>query len=498
VENSANTIEFSTNRDPSPSRRHFLFSSLAAPVLASLAPSRRAAPAAYPIGVIGAGLAGLRAADILRKAGQRVVVLEARAVPGGRVRTFRSVFTDALYAEAGAIRISAAHYRVLQLVREHGLVLLPFSSSAGSSLVSVRGQTVRSPADLAALGAALGLKPEEAGSSPGALVNRYVGGLAGDLAEVTPTPAAYERWQAHDRMTWPDWLRSRGASAGAVALMTLGGDSSQLSALYVLRQVALHGKSDQFYKIQGGMDLLPRALAQSLGASVRYHSAVTRLDLAPRAAHVHYQERGVSKLLTLSRVVIAVPFSTLRRIDVRPAWPQDRAAAIAAVPYFPAVRFLLQATSRFWEPLGLNGSARTDQPAEIWDCTYDLPSDRGVLGATTGGAIGDRLGAMSQPEALRFGVDLAARTFPGIRSRFEKGTAIRWAQEPWSRGAFAVFRPGQMTSIMPVIAQPEGRVHFAGEHTSSWMGWMEGALESGERAAREVLAAEGGADAGRR
>ena len=63
----------------------------------------------------------------------------------------------------------------------------------------------------------------------------------------------------------------------------------------------------------------------------------------------------------------------------------------------------------------------------------------------------------------------------------------RWVRDPWSRGAFAVFHPGQMTTMMPDIARPEGRVHFAGEHTSSWMGWMQGALESGERAAREVL-----------
>jgi monoamine oxidase len=70
---------------------------------------------------------------------------------------------------------------------------------------------------------------------------------------------------------------------------------------------------------------------------------------------------------------------------------------------------------------------------------------------------------------------------------FERGVAWRWALERWSRGAFAVFRPGQMASMMPEIPRPEGRVHFAGEHTSAWMGWMEGALESGERAAREVM-----------
>jgi monoamine oxidase len=470
-------------------RRQFLVSALAAPIASLARARRRASP--DPVAIIGAGLAGLRAAALLQSAGQRVVVLEARATPGGRVRTIRT-FDAGLHAEAGPIRISGAHQRVLRLVREHGLVLMPFASTNGSSLVSAQSLTVRSPDDLARLGAKLGVSAEEAGLSQGALLGRYTADLRDDLADPAPTAESYARWQPYDRLTWPQWLRARGASPGAVTLMTLGGDSSRLSALYVLRQMALLRTSDQFYKIQGGMDQLPRAMARPLGAVVRYQTVVTRLDLTSRGVRVHYLERGAPKALNVSRVILAIPFSTLRRIEVRPPLSREKAGAIAALSYFPAVRFLLQSRSRFWERSGLNGSARTDQPAEIWDCTYDLPAERGVLGATAGGAIGDRVGAMNQPDAVQFGLSLVGRTFSDIRSQFEKGTAIRWALEPWSRGAFAVFEPGQMTSIMPTVAQPEGRLHFAGEHSSPWTGWMEGALESGERAAREVLAAEAG------
>ena len=74
---------------------------------------------------------------------------------------------------------------------------------------------------------------------------------------------------------------------------------------------------------------------------------------------------------------------------------------------------------------------------------------------------------------------------------FERGVAYRWGAEPWSRGAFAVCRPGQMTTLVPDLPRSEGRVHFAGEHTSSWVGWMEGAMEFGPRALghRSILAA---------
>jgi monoamine oxidase len=97
------------------------------------------------------------------------------------------------------------------------------------------------------------------------------------------------------------------------------------------------------------------------------------------------------------------------------------------------------------------------------------------------------MASKSAEESLALGIAAAADAFPGVRQAFERGVVHQWGRERWSRGSIVAFRPGQMTSMMPAIGEPEDRLHFAGEHTSSWMGWMEGALESGERAAREVL-----------
>ena len=97
-----------------------------------------------PITIIGAGLAGLRAADLIQKTGRQVVVLEARAQPGGRVLTIRSPFDDGLFAEAGPVRIPAAHRTVVQLVREHGLTLVPFESPTGSAIHTIGGVSLRS------------------------------------------------------------------------------------------------------------------------------------------------------------------------------------------------------------------------------------------------------------------------------------------------------------------------------------------------------------------
>jgi monoamine oxidase len=443
-----------------------------------------------PVVVVGAGLAGLHAALLLRDAGRKVVVLEARSYPGGRVRTVRVPFDEGLYGEAGPVRIPPMHQTVLRLVKEHGLNLVPFESMSGSTLVTVGGVTARVPEGLKDATSALELKPDEAGLGQGALLQRYVGDLPSDMAEVSPAPESYTKWRSYDGVTWHEWLRSRGASAAAIRLMTLGGDSRQLSALYVLRQFALLRTANQFYKIHGGMDQLPLAMAAALDGTVRYDAAVVRIDRSGGSVRLGYIEKARAKTIRASRVIFAIPFSTLRQIEIRPPFSSEKTRAIEQLPYFPATRFLLQSRSSFWQTEGLSGSARTDNPsAEIWDCTYDLAGTRGILGATVGGETGTRLGSMSREQAVKFGIDLVAKTFPAMRKNFEKGIVHRWALDPWSRGAFAVFHPGQMTSLMPDISRPEGPVHFAGEHTSPWMGWMEGALESGERAAREILGA---------
>jgi monoamine oxidase len=440
-----------------------------------------------PTVVIGAGLAGLRAADLLHRAGRPVVVLEARERAGGRVVTIRSPFDEGLHAEAGPIRISGAHRSVLQLARSLGLTLVPFESPVGSSVVRVAGVAERSP-EAVARRLTPELKPEERGRTPLQLLERYVGPMAADLTEPAATRASYSKWTDYDRLSWPAWLQSRGASPAAVTLMTLGGDSENVSALYVLRQFAMSRASTQLFKIQGGMDLLPRAMALALGSIVRYNSPVVRVSRTAAGFRVDYRSSTQVKNVTANHVIFAVPLTTLRQIEMQPRLPASRERGINEAAYANGTRILLQCRSRFWVNAGLNGSARTDRGMELWDCTYDQrPGTRGILGGTTGDRVSQEMSAKSDADAIALGVGAAADGFPDVRREFEKGVVCQWGREQWSRGSFVAFRPGQMTSIMPEIGQPDDRLHFAGEHTSSWMGWMEGALESGERAAREVL-----------
>jgi len=272
--------------------------------------------------------------------------------------------------------------------------------------------------------------------------------------------------------------------------MTVGGDSSGVSALYVLRQYAMLRASTQRYKIGGGMDRLPGAMAASLAGIIRYNAPVIRVERQSTRFRVDYREGGAVRSVAAARVVFAVPASTMRQIEMKPGLSRLKEQAIDQLSYYDGVRFLLQVKRPFWKAAGLSGSARTDKATEIWDGVADhTASSRGILSAT---AAGSRRAPGSASEvSLSTGIDLVADAFPAVRSEFEKGVVHRWSAEPWTRGAFAMYRPGQMTTLMPALAAAESGLHFAGEHTSSWTGWMEGAFESGERAAREVLNAVG-------
>ena len=197
------------------SRRRFLgLSAVAAAAPTTL--SQTSQSSTDPTVVIGAGLAGLRAADLLRRAGRPVVVLEARERAGGRVLTVRSPFDDGLHAEAGPIRISGAHRSVLQLIRSLGLTLVPFESSIGSPSSASREWLIAPASARAEL--ASEMNPDERGLSPLELLERTWGRSERPGRTNHDCRVVLQKWAEYDRLSWPAWLRFRGASPGAVRI----------------------------------------------------------------------------------------------------------------------------------------------------------------------------------------------------------------------------------------------------------------------------------------
>jgi monoamine oxidase len=441
--------------------------------------------------IIGAGLAGLSAAYELTQAGHDVTVLEARTRPGGRVHTLRDPFADGLYAEAGATRIPSHHHFTLKYVKLFGLTLDPFEPPdlpsiyhvRGKRIQVTRGQKVEWPYDLTAEERALGIN---------GIRQRYMWSMLGELGDVTdpnwPPPDVLRKY---DQLNRSDFWRSRGASAEAVALLSLGGVDDRAetrSTLLMLRNQALNRKLNQYYKIRGGNDLLPKAFAVRLSEKTHYAVPVVRVEQSAQVVKAVFLRAGAYHTLTGDHLICTIPFSVQKNIEVAPAFSVEKQRAIEQLPYLSASKICLQSKKRFWVNEGQSGFATTDLPVrELYDMTYKQPGMRGILQAFPISLHSRRITGMEEQERINFALEQVEMIYPGMREHFEGGVTKCWDEDEWARGASAYYKPGQFSSLLPHVARPEGRIHFAGEHTSVWIdGWMQGALESGNRVAREV------------
>lgn len=442
--------------------------------------------------VIGAGVAGLAAGYELTQAGHDVTVLEARGRAGGRVETMRAQFSDGLYAEAGAMNVYDTHDWTLKYIKLFGLTLDASAPSTlasvvylrGRRLISKQGQAVEYPLDLTAEEKRLGRR---------GMWEKYVLSVAKDVGDYDapnwPTPALLK----YDRMTFTEYLRAQGASPAAAELLGLGalgafGDGAgAVSALLLLREIAHRSRIKQNYYIRGGTDLLPRAFAAKLSDRIRYGAPVVGVEQDSNRVTVAYLHAGARESVAADRIVCAIPFSVLRRVKVSHGFSPEKRRAVDEMPYTSVTRAYLQTSSKFWFEEGLTGSATTDlSNMLVFDGAPGQSPKRGIIEAYFAGPQARRLTAMSEGERVLSTLALMEKVHPRVRREFEVGATKCWDEDEWARGGYAWYKPGQMSSILPHVARPEGRIHFAGEHASSLFGWMQGAIESGNRAAREI------------
>ncbi|HXT64584.1 MAG TPA: FAD-dependent oxidoreductase [Pyrinomonadaceae bacterium] len=250
----------------------------------------------------------------------------------------------------------------------------------------------------------------------------------------------------------------------------------------------LGGSPARFSKIKGGNDLLPKAFAANLAAKIYYESPVVKIDQDEKSVRVTFVRKGKQETITGDRLLCAVPFSLLRNIELPANFPEKKRKAINEVSYANVSRVYLQARKRSWEEKGLNGFAFTKDAVEVWQPTWNQPGPRGILMTYARPGEAERIAALKPDERISSTLTQLDQWFTGLRANFEKGTSKVWMEDEWSRGAWAFAGVGNLM----VFSQPEGRIHFAGEHLSFNFSWMQGALESAARAVKMIHeAAEG-------
>ena len=238
-----------------------------------------------------------------------------------------------------------------------------------------------------------------------------------------------------------------------------------------------------YVKIRGGSDRLPAAFLTALGERVVPGSPVT--DIAASAPVRTTSRNG--RTWESDRVLVTVPVPLLSSIRFSPVLSAAKAEAMGGgFRYQSATRVFVRFRTRFWEAEGLNGWGTTDWPEELWHPTWDAAGPEGVLLTYVRGERAEALDALGDPARVTRVLSHWEMFLPGASSHLASGTSHSWQRDPWSRAAWAEPTPEQDRQLAGELAMPEGPIHFAGEHISGARGWMNGAIESGLRAAGEI------------
>ena len=471
------------------SRREFLLHS---GVLtgATLLAGRRAWSAAdtADVIVIGAGLSGLQAAWNLEQKGFKVLVLEGRDRVGGRVFTFGNVQG---VPEAGGNIIYGDYRRLMDVATR---VSVPLEDQVSRLSKHAKFTLVLDGKPMS--------RSEWADSPrnpfPPALREmmpwQYVPLVTSQENPLTSTEGWYDPKNAPFDVSMRDFLRKQGATDPMIdiaydTIPTYGLNAKDISAL-MMAYVSAYTSAQKTTKpvmlqAKGGNQNIPLAMAAQLRQPVRLNQTVKAVESTATGVTVRTAD---GTRYTARAAVCAVPFTTLRRIDLRPDLEGMQERAVKTLPYQPIHQVALQVSRPFWDEDNLEPSMWTDSPIGRVSAVYHEAKDDQVssLLVSAFGPGARHLDRLGKEGAARYVVAQIEQMRPAAKGALQVIGQHSWEQDPFAGGAWAYFNPGTVTKFLPAMFQPRGRVHFCGEHTSVTARGMEGAIESGERAAGAV------------
>jgi monoamine oxidase len=442
--------------------------------------------------VVGAGLAGLAAARQLHGAGCSVLVIEARDRVGGRV--LNHSLGGGRAADVGGQFVGPAQRHILGLAAELGVATQPIFTSGltilefGGRRHSYRAIPRLSPLQLADSGRAILALERMARRVPLDAPWRAAGAAAAD----SRTLADWARRNVRTRLgRFAIDVFSRGV------LACEPGEVSLLHVLFYLRsaggfrQLTETSGAAQQDRFAGGSQLIAIRMAEQLGPGrVRLGAPVARVEQAPSRVTVH----AAGLVATGRRAVIAVPPALAGRISYDPPLPADRDQLTQAAPMGSVIKCLAIYDEPFWRSAGYNGQATSDGPGA--QVTFDTGPPAGSPGILLGFVTAAEARRLTRADPARRRAEVLAsfaRYFGPAATRPAGYVEHDWTADQWTRGCYgAHFPPGTWTQFGPALRRPAGLLHWAGTETAThWSGYMDGAVESGQRAAGEVLEALG-------
>ena len=476
-----NAAEMWAYERESVTRRRFLSAS----ALAVLAISRHCPVLAQDrrVVIVGAGLSGLYAARLLEQAGLEVVVVEARERVGGRVLTLDDIEGR---PEAGGILIGPNYGRSLSVAAQTGVAMRPANdveTLPTAYLIDGRAESGNS------------WRNSVANPLPDALKGVTPDRLGARLLRDHPIRNASD-WcngaLAHLDVSAREHFLGQGLNEASVSLLAVnngyGNTLKDTSLLSLYRVVAGFARAIAMgrptLEAADGNMRLPERMAAELSQAVLTGETVTVLER--NGGRVVAGCRSGLRL-EADAAIVTLPIPALRQVEFRPALPAPQREAIDAIRYLKVTQAHLVADRAAWESSGIPGSVWSNAPFGRLFVRRPPGSNTYNITVWINGDSCDRHDRHGDEEAGRQVLEDLFRAYPGARGNVRLEQLVRWHLDPFSRGSWAVWAPGQIGRHFAALHQPAGPIHFAGEHSAYSNSGMEGAMESGERAALEVL-----------
>jgi monoamine oxidase len=238
-------------------------------------------------------------------------------------------------------------------------------------------------------------------------------------------------------------------------------------------------------KINQGSDRLPLAFANALSAKIRLGDRVTGVEQTPQGVKV-FSQSGLK--LQGDCLLCTVPLTVLSRISFNPLLSAAKQTALdGGYDYRPATRMFVEFPERFWSKENLNGwGIFQDRSEELWQPTWDRPGKTGILHSYLKGETALSMDSLKPEARLAKLLQQWSEILPQVRDYQVSAVSHSWTKDPWSMGGWAYPTESQEKNLFSELGRKEGRIYFAGEHTAEKRGWMQGALDSGLRAAQEI------------